>query len=35
MTQEEREILTLIRESNNPNALEIAIELALNILKQY
>jgi hypothetical protein len=34
MTEQEKEILTLIRESNNPNALEIAIELALNLLKQ-
>ena len=34
MTQEEKEVLTLIRESKNPNALEIAIELALNLLKQ-
>lgn len=34
MTEQEQEILTLIRESKNPNALEIAIELALNLLKQ-
>lgn len=34
MTEQEKEILTLIRESNNPNALEIAIKLALNLLKQ-
>lgn len=34
MTEQEKEILTLIRKSNNPNALEIAIELALNLLKQ-
>lgn len=34
MTEQEKEILTLIRESNNPNALEIAIELALNLLRQ-
>ena len=34
MTEQEKEILTLIRESNKPNALEIAIELALNLLRQ-
>ena len=34
MSQEEKEVLKLIRESNKPNALEIAIELALNLLKQ-
>lgn len=34
MTQEEKDVLKIIRDSTNPNALEIAIQLALNLLKQ-